>query len=107
MIEEKIDKLINAMEKLTESIDRIWQADQQTTKETEETKETEKTEKTEETKENITYEKLHALCLKLVRTDKNMQTKIKKLLKKYDARLIKDLKESDLKPFKTALMEIK
>jgi poly(A) polymerase Pap1 len=94
MIENKIDKLIEAIETLTETL----------SKDTKKEKPAE--EPAEGPAENVTIGELQSICLKLVRKDKKNKDKIVKIIADHGGELLKDIDESKLPQVKAALEAI-
>ena len=96
MIESKIDKLIEAIETLTETFSKGVKAED--TK-----KEKPAGEPAEESAENVTLDQLQDLCLKLVRKDRKNKEEIVKIIADQGGELLKDIDESKLPQVKAAL----
>ena len=104
MIEDKIDKLIEAIENLTETISNNTKP-----KDTKKEKPAEEpAAKKEEAKpaETVTIDELQDLCLKLVRRDKKNKDKIIKIIADHGGELLKDIDETKLPDVKKALEAI-
>ena len=99
MIEDKIDKLIAAIETLTETLSKGVKAED--TK-----KEKPAEEPGEEPGETVTIGELQSICLKLVRKDKKNKDKIVKIIADHGGELLKDIDESKLQQVKAALEAI-
>ena len=97
MIENKIDKLIEAIETLTKTLSKGVKA--------EDTKK-EKPAEAEELAENVTLDQLQDICLKLVRKDRKNKEKIVKIIADQGGELLKDIDESKLPQVKAALEAI-
>ena len=96
MIENKIDKLIEAIETLTETLSKGVKAED--TK-----KEKPAEEPAEEPAENVTLDQLQDLCLKLVRKDRKNKEKVIKIIADHGGELLKDIDENKLPQVKAAL----
>jgi len=92
MIEDKIDKLIAAIETLTETLSKGVKAE-----------DTKKEVPAEEPAENVTLDQLQDLCLKVVRKDRKNKEKIIKIIADQGGELLKDIDESKLPQVKAAL----
>jgi len=92
MIEDKIDKLIAAIETLTETLSKGVKAE-----------DTKKEVPAEEPAENVTLDQLQDLCLKVVRKDRKNKEKIVKIIADQGGELLKDIDESKLPQVKAAL----
>lgn len=102
MIEEKLDTLINSMNRLTEVIDRLWEdrdkiKDGESLTETKPAKETKpskdvKSAPTDKTIKNIP-ENLYDLCLSIVRKTPSAKDEIQTILSN---RLVKDIPPKEL-----------
>jgi len=97
VIENKIDKLIEAIETLTKTLSKGVKA--------EDTKK-EKPAEAEELAENVTLDQLQDICLKLVRKDRKNKEKIVKIIADQGGELLKDIDESKLPQVKAALEAI-
>ena len=103
MIEDKIDKLIAAIETLTETLSKGVKAeDTKKEKPAEEPAE----EPGEEPGETVTIGELQSICLKLVRKDKKNKDKIVKIIADHGGELLKDIDEAKLPQVKAALEAI-
>ena len=91
MIENKIDKLIEAIETLTETLSKGVKAEDT---------------KKEKPAENVTLDQLQDICLKLVRKDRKNKEKIVKIIADQGGELLKDIDESKLPQVKAALEAI-
>ena len=95
MIENKIDKLIEAIETLTETLSKGVKAE-----------DTKKEKPAEEPAENVTLDQLQDLCLKLVRKDRKNKEKIIKIIADHGGELLKDIDGAKLPDVKKALEAI-
>ena len=95
MIEDKIDKLIAAIETLTETLSKGVKAE-----------DTKKEKAAEEPAETVTIGELQSICLKLVRKDKKNKDKIVKIIADHGGELLKDIDEAKLPQVKAALEAI-
>ena len=93
MIEDKIDKLIAAIETLTETLSKGVKAE-----------DTKKEKPAEEP--NVTLDQLQDLCLKLVRKDRKNKEKIIKIIADHGGELLKDIDGAKLPDVKKALEAI-
>ena len=99
MIENKIDKLIEAIETLTETLSKGVKA--------EDTKKEKPAEgPAEGPAENVTLDQLQDLCLKLVRKDRKNKEKIIKIIADHGGELLKDIDGAKLPDVKKALEAI-
>ena len=92
MIEDKIDKLIAAIETLTENLSKGVKAE-----------DTKKEKPAEEPAENVTLGQLQDMCLAIVRKDRKKKEKIKEIIADHGGELLKDIDEAQLPSVKKAL----
>jgi len=89
MIEDKIDKLIAAIETLTETLSKGVKAE-----------DTKKEVPAEEPAENVTLDQLQDLCLKMVRKDRKNKEKIIKIIADQGGELLKILMKANCRKLK-------
>ena len=92
MIEDKIDKLIAAIETLTETLSKGVKAE-----------DTKKEKPAEEPAENVTLGQLQDMCLAIVRKDRKNKERVKEIIADHGGELLKDIDEAKLPSVKKAL----